>query len=78
MGHRDYRHRESKKPKKDAKKVSAATILPPSTIVEVAENEGVDLIVIGSRGTGGIKRWILGSTSCRVAENCTKPVLIVK
>ena len=35
MGKRDFRHRESKKPKKDAKKVSAATILPPSTAVEV-------------------------------------------
>ena len=35
MGKRDFRHRESKKPKKDAKKVSATTILPPSTAVEV-------------------------------------------
>ena len=51
---------------------------PSSTIVEVAENDSVDLIVMGSRGIGGIKGWILGSTSHRVAENCTKPVLIVK
>ena len=51
---------------------------PPSTIVEMAENDGVDLIVMGSRGIGGIMGWILGSTSHRVAENCTKPVLIVK
>lgn len=51
---------------------------PASTIVEVAENDGVDLIVMGSRGIGGITGWILGSTSRRVAENCTKPVLIVK
>jgi len=35
MGRRDYRHREPKKPKKDAKKISADTILPPSTTVEV-------------------------------------------
>ncbi len=35
MGRRDYRHREPKKPKKDAKKVSAATILPPPMTVEV-------------------------------------------
>ncbi len=35
MGRRDYRHREPKKPKKDAKKASAATILPPPITVEV-------------------------------------------
>ena len=35
MGRRDYRHREPKKQKKDAKKVSAATVLPSSVNVEV-------------------------------------------
>ncbi|MDD4877378.1 MAG: hypothetical protein PHQ86_09730 [Dehalococcoidales bacterium] len=39
MGKRDYRHRESKKPKKDTKKVSAATILPSPAIVEVVKKE---------------------------------------
>ncbi|MFC1993465.1 hypothetical protein ACFLV3_06665 [Chloroflexota bacterium] len=35
MGRRDYRHRESKKPRKDIKKVSVEAILPPSATVEV-------------------------------------------
>ena len=35
MGKRDYRHREPKKSKKDAKKLSPATILPPPATVEV-------------------------------------------
>ncbi|MFC2057169.1 hypothetical protein ACFLTO_06365 [Chloroflexota bacterium] len=35
MGKRDYRHREPKKTKKDTKKILTATILPPSTNVEV-------------------------------------------
>jgi hypothetical protein len=35
MGRRDYRHREPKKSRKDAKKVSADTILPSPTTVEV-------------------------------------------
>jgi len=35
VGRRDYRHRETKKPKRDAKKISVTTILPPSTAVEV-------------------------------------------
>jgi nucleotide-binding universal stress UspA family protein len=51
---------------------------PSSTIVEQAENDGVDLIVIGSRGVGGITGWILSSTSRRVVESCTVPILVVK
>lgn len=51
---------------------------PSATIVEIAEEDGVDLIVMGSRGVGGITGWILGSTSRRVVDSCTKPILIVK
>lgn len=35
MGKRDYRHRETKKPRKDAKKVSTTTVLQPPVAVEV-------------------------------------------
>lgn len=51
---------------------------PSSTIVDVAEEGGYDIIVMGSRGIGGITGWILGSTSRRVVDSCTKPILIVK
>ncbi|MFC1896950.1 hypothetical protein ACFLX8_00025 [Chloroflexota bacterium] len=39
MGRRDFRHRETKKPKKDTKRVSASTILPPPVTVEVVKKE---------------------------------------
>lgn len=51
---------------------------PSSTIVEQAEKTQADLIVMGSRGIGGISGWILGSTSRRVVESCTKPILVIK
>jgi hypothetical protein len=35
MGRRDYRHRETKKPKKDEKKIAHPTILIPPVTVEV-------------------------------------------
>ncbi len=35
MGKRDFRGRETKKPKKDSKKPISATILPPPVEVEV-------------------------------------------
>jgi len=51
---------------------------PSTIIVETAESNNVDLIVIGSRGLGGISGLILGSTSRRVVDSCTKPILIIK
>jgi nucleotide-binding universal stress UspA family protein len=49
-----------------------------ATIVSIAEQERCDLIVLGSHGAGGIRRFLLGSTSDRVvhAAHCT--VMIVK
>jgi nucleotide-binding universal stress UspA family protein len=51
---------------------------PSSTVVEEAEKKDAELIVIGSRGLGGITGWILGSTSRRVVESCKVPILVVK
>ena len=51
---------------------------PSSVIVTTANVENVDLIVMGSRGLGGVTGWVLGSTSRRVVETCEKPILIVK
>ena len=50
---------------------------PSDVIVDTAKEEDVDLIVMGSRGMGGITGF-LGSTSRHVVEACTKPILIVK
>jgi nucleotide-binding universal stress UspA family protein len=43
------------------------------TVVETAQKGAFDLIVIGSRGLGGIKEFFLGSTSHRVADESTVP-----
>ncbi len=52
---------------------------PSHTIVEVAEEEGYDLIVIGSRGLGGLKKLLLGSVSNAVVQEAkNSSVLIVK
>jgi nucleotide-binding universal stress UspA family protein len=51
---------------------------PALKIIEVAREEDVDLIVMGSRGLGGVTGTILGSTSQSVVHSCTKPILIVK
>jgi nucleotide-binding universal stress UspA family protein len=47
-------------------------------IVEEAEKEKVDLIVIGSRGLGRFKRLLLGSVSTGVANHANCAVLVVR
>lgn len=51
---------------------------PARTIVRAAQREGVDLLVVGSRGLTGVKAVALGSVSHAVAQSATCPVLIVK
>ena len=47
-------------------------------IISAAQRNEVDLIVLGSRGMGGVTGWILGSTSKSVVDHSTRPVFIVK
>ncbi|RLI86040.1 MAG: hypothetical protein DRO98_05985 [Archaeoglobales archaeon] len=51
---------------------------PAEKILEVAERENVDMIVLGVRGTSKWKRLLLGSVSEKVIENARVPVLIVR
>lgn len=51
---------------------------PAEQIVEYANQNEIDLIVIGNRGLGGIKKIFLGSVSQRVVQEATCEVLIVK
>ena len=50
---------------------------PSVSILKVADWESAGLIVIGTRGQGGVDRLMLGSTTERVAEGATCPVLSV-
>ena len=47
-------------------------------IVVLAEEEGTDLIVVGSRGLGGVRRALMGSVSDSVVRHAHCPVLVVR
>ncbi|RUM44630.1 MAG: universal stress protein [Desulfurobacterium sp.] len=50
----------------------------PKQIVDVAEKEGVKLIVMGAHGKGLLTEILLGSVSTDVIRSASCPVLIVK
>ena len=47
-------------------------------ILDEAEKEGVELIVMGTRGLGSGKRWLLGSVSTKVLHHAPCNVLVVR
>ncbi|MDH5707065.1 MAG: universal stress protein [Candidatus Aminicenantes bacterium] len=47
-------------------------------IIEVAEKEGVDLIVIGRRGMSAIEKLFIGSVANQVLRNSPVPILLTK
>lgn len=51
---------------------------PGRTIVQVAESEGCDLIVMGSRGLSDFSGMVMGSVSHRVLRHASMPVLIIR
>ena len=47
-------------------------------IIQYAEKESIDLIVIGTRGRSGMKKLLLGSTASGVVTYSHCPVLVTK
>ena len=50
----------------------------PHEIVALAEDLEVGLVVVGSRGRGGIRRALMGSVSDAVVRHAHCPVLVVR
>jgi nucleotide-binding universal stress UspA family protein len=51
---------------------------PADAILRVASARGCDLIVMGSRGHGGVATLLLGSVSQKVLSHADAPVLVAK
>lgn len=51
---------------------------PAEALLDAAEQVGADLIVVGSQGMAGAKRFLLGSVPNRIAHHAPCDVLIVK
>ena len=49
---------------------------PREEIVATAKNWGADLVVLGARGLGVVKEFLLGSVSLDVARHAPSPVLV--
>jgi nucleotide-binding universal stress UspA family protein len=68
--------------KQQGVKFSTETILDVTSaadsIVKYAQNKKADLIVIGTKGTTGVKRFLLGSVASGVVSHAKCSVLVVR
>lgn len=51
---------------------------PADALIDVAEQQGADLIVVGNKGMSGVKRFLLGSVPNKVAHHAPCTVMIVR
>jgi nucleotide-binding universal stress UspA family protein len=51
---------------------------PADAILDVAEEENADLIVVGNKGMTGAKRFLLGSVPNKVSHHAPSSVLIIR
>jgi nucleotide-binding universal stress UspA family protein len=49
---------------------------PVDALIDVAEQEKADLLVVGNRGMGGVKRFVLGSVPNKISHHSPCSVLI--
>jgi nucleotide-binding universal stress UspA family protein len=58
--------------------VEVASGDPAHTLVDILENYGCDLVVMGASGTSALRSALLGSVSNEVLHAAAVPVMIVK
>src|SRR3954452_1512567 len=51
---------------------------PADAILDVAEENGADLIVVGNKGMTGAKRFLLGSVPNKISHHAPCSVLIIR
>jgi nucleotide-binding universal stress UspA family protein len=51
---------------------------PADAILDVAEEKGADLIVVGNKGMTGAKRFLLGSVPNKVSHHAPCSVMIIR
>jgi nucleotide-binding universal stress UspA family protein len=51
---------------------------PADAILDVAEEQGSDLIIVGNKGMTGAKRFLLGSVPNKVSHHAPCSVLIIR
>jgi len=78
-GAQSYLKKVVAKAKKDGLMVKGVVVEgnPADSIIEYAQKNGVDLIVMSTHGRSGVSRFAMGSVTDKVIRTAAAPVLVV-
>ncbi|MFH1488305.1 MAG: universal stress protein [Pseudomonadota bacterium] len=48
------------------------------SLIDFAESQNVDLIIIATHGRSGISRWVMGSVADRILHSSHAPILMIR
>jgi nucleotide-binding universal stress UspA family protein len=48
------------------------------SLIDYADNNGFDLIVMATHGRSGLARWVIGSVADKILHSSTLPVLLIR
>jgi nucleotide-binding universal stress UspA family protein len=51
---------------------------PAGVIIDVAQEQGAELIIVGARGLSGLQRFLLGSVSSKLSHHAPTSVMVVR
>jgi nucleotide-binding universal stress UspA family protein len=51
---------------------------PAEVIIDVAQEQAADLIIVGARGLSGLQRFLLGSVSSKLSHHAPTSVMVVR
>ena len=76
---RSYLHRRAQELRDEGHQVTAEVLEgdPADVILDYAEEQGIDLIVMTSRGRSGLGRFLLGSVADKVVRHAPCAVMVV-
>jgi len=52
--------------------------IPADKILEYAQENNIDLIIMGTQGLTGIKKFLIGSVAEKVVRHSTVPVMVIR
>ncbi len=76
---RDYINKKVKELKDEGYSVEGLVEVsnePAAKIIEIAEKEDIDLLIMTTHGKSGFKKWILGNVTHKVLTHTPAPILI--
>jgi len=52
--------------------------VPAKTIIDVINDQGISLVIMGSHGASGLREYLIGSNAEKVIRKSSAPVLVIK